>query len=113
MRKAVIACVIWALLAMASAVHVPTHRKLLTLSSADSSQVHKPHRSYDDQANAQLAANNAALVNTQYAINAAVESGAAPAVTQAATGYGADQAYLATQATKHCGGGYNKPYYPC
>lgn len=41
-----------------------------------------------DSTSAQLAANNRAIVNTQYAIRDAVESGANPYVTQGAANYG-------------------------
>lgn len=47
--------------------------------------------------NAQLARNNAAIVNTQYAIRSAVESGASLPATAGAAYYGNDQAYLASQ----------------
>jgi hypothetical protein len=46
---------------------------------------------------AQLARNSASIVNTQYAIRSAVESGGSLPATAGATYYGADQAYLATQ----------------
>lgn len=45
----------------------------------------------------QLARNSAAIVNSQYAIRSAVESGAAPGATRAATIYSADQAWQAAQ----------------
>jgi hypothetical protein len=46
------------------------------------------YRRYDSTSQ-QLAANNKAIVNSQYAINAAVESGANPAVTRGAAVYSA------------------------
>lgn len=43
----------------------------------------------------QFQRNSASIVNTQYAIRSAVESGANPYTTRAATYYGQDQAQLA------------------
>lgn len=59
-----------------------------------------------DSGTAQLAANQAALVNTQYAIRDAVESGANPYVTRAAANYGNDQAWWAANYRN-----YYRPYY--
>jgi hypothetical protein len=58
------------------------------------------YRGYDSTS-AQLAANNRAIVNTQYAIRDAVESGANPAVTQGAAYYGNDQAWWAAQSRNY------------
>lgn len=68
------------------------------LSAADAGSPRKLLQWYGrryNTGNAQLAANQAALVNTQYAIRTAVESGANPRVTQDAAFYGSDQAWLA------------------
>lgn len=111
-------CAVAVVVAVAAARVPTTHRKLLTLSSQQTSQggpLNRPAggiKTPVNTANAQLAANNAAIVNTQLAIEAAVDSGADPYVTEAATNYGADQAYWASQVNKHCGW-YKGKYYRC
>jgi hypothetical protein len=52
---------------------------------------------WGNSGSAQLARNSASIVNTQYAIRSAVESGGSLPATAGATYYGADQAFLATQ----------------
>lgn len=54
--------------------------------------------------NAQFARNSAAIVNTQYAIRNAVESGASLPATAGAAYYGNEQAYLASQRWPTYGG---------
>lgn len=102
MRAVACACLFLALVASASAG--ASNRKMLTLNGQQSTQSTQQlgyGRRYD-AGSAQLAANNRAIVNTQLAINDAVNSGANPRVTEAAARYGNDQAYLATQSTR-CG----------
>ncbi|KAF8054976.1 hypothetical protein HT031_006866 [Scenedesmus sp. PABB004] len=53
---------------------------------------------YGAVGDAQLARNSASIVNTQYAIRSAVESGAEPRTTRAAAVYGNDQAWLAANS---------------
>lgn len=99
-------CAVLLLGLIAGAAAAPTHRKMLTLNTA---QGPYPQR----YGNTQLAANNRAIVNTQLAIDAAYESGANRYVTEAATAYGNDQAYLASQATKRCGWHSGSWWGPC
>uniref|UniRef100_A0A383WFZ4 Uncharacterized protein n=1 Tax=Tetradesmus obliquus TaxID=3088 RepID=A0A383WFZ4_TETOB len=58
--------------------------------------------------NAQLARNSAAIVNTQYAIRNAVESGASLPATAGAAYYGNEQAYLASQRWPTYGGWWGR-----
>jgi len=102
-----------ALVAIANAAHLPSHRKMLTLNSQNAVQQNRYYRGnmpYDN-GSAQLAANNRAIVNTQLAIESAVNSGADPGVTRAAANYGNAQAYQATQ-TRRCGY-YGNRWWPC
>ena len=60
----------------------------------------------------QAAANNAAIVNTQLAIDAAVDSAADPDVTRAAALYGQANAQWAAEAGTRCGW-WRGVYYRC
>lgn len=109
MRQAFFVCILLALIASATAVHPPTNRKMLTLNGQQTAQQWGPR---NDRGWTQLAANNRAIVNTQLAIEDAVNSGANPYVTESAARYGNYQAYKATQVNRRCGW-WGGVWYPC
>lgn len=122
LRHAACLILLMSLVASSTAVQMPSNRKMLALGGKVTTTavvnpppvpvpVQRQYRPYN-QADAQFAANNQAIINTQYAIEAAVDSGADPYVTEAATNYGADQAYWASQATRWCGW-HNGRWYRC